>query len=97
MPARKPHLFLDEVVVVEQPLARGGDADLVAHHPRQEGAGVLQQGGVLAQPRQQPLGHAAGVDAMGLGQAPPMQFHLLGAEELRTQWRLFRGSGRSRC
>ncbi len=88
MAPRDQDLFFDQVEVVQQPLAGGGDADVVADHRREHRQGVAQHVLVLFQPRQQHLGAAPAAHPVAARQGFAVRGHLLGAEQLCAQ-RLF--------
>ena len=91
---RGPNLLLDQVVVVEQPLAGGRDAPIVVHRLRQERADGGEEGLVLRQPNQECVRAAPRAQPVRGGQHLSVLRHLLAAEQLRAQRRFLAGKGR---
>jgi hypothetical protein len=88
MPPGGADLLLHQVVVVEQPFAGGGDAQLVLHHAGEQGGGFVEQDLVFLQPRQQQVGPGSRMHLVCARQRPAVRLHLLGTEQLGPQ-RLF--------
>ena len=82
-------LFFDQVEVVQEPFTGRGDAAVRADRGREEIARPDQYGFVRGQPWQQLVCSAPGSQFVGGGQRLAMLLHLIGAEQLRSQRRLF--------
>ena len=82
-------LLFDEIEVVEQPFPGGRDAVVRCDGCRQPAAGLDQHALVRGQPRQQLIRHASLDQAVGGRQPHAVLFHLIRAEQLRPQRRLF--------
>ena len=83
MSARCADLLLDEVEVVEQPLARRRNRGARLDRCRQQIAGFEQDGLVLRQAREQQIAPAFRSQCMRRRERPAVMLHLIGAEELR--------------
>ena len=84
----RSHLFLDEVEVVEQPLAGRRDTLLLLGALCQQRAGFGEHLLVVAEPAQQAIAAAPVRQLMPGSQVPAMLFHFLGGEQLRAQRRV---------
>ena len=82
---RHADLLLDQVVVVQQPFARGRDPQAPGLGCRHEVVGLDQDLFVLGQSRQQPVLAVPRVEAMLVCQRPGVPLQLLAAEQLRPQ------------
>ena len=85
MPLRGADLLLDQVEVIQQPLARGRDAPRALRRLRKHAAYFNQHRLVLLQPVQQRIGGMPGAQAMLVSQHNAVLVHLVGAEKLGTQ------------
>ncbi len=85
MPARGVDLLLDQVEVVQQPLACRRDPHVVLDHARKQVAGIVEQAFVLLQPLEQAHRSRAWLQVMHPRQCPPVQLHLLDVEQRRAQ------------
>src|SRR5581483_11276848 len=85
VPARGPDLLFDEVVVVDEPLGRGGDLGAALDGLGDDRVSVLERRLVGRQSRQQVIGAVAagGVDLVPAGQRPRVLLELTDGEELR--------------
>ena len=85
VPPRDADLFLDQVEVVEQPFRRRREAALGVGRRREVAAEVDQHALVGGEARQQPLGQAGAAEHVRGREAPAVQGHLVGAEQLGAQ------------
>ena len=95
--ARGEDLLFNEIKIVQQPLAGGRDAPLLAHRLQQQRTGLLQHQCVGIQALQQLVVAASAVQAVRLRQGLAVALHLLGAEQLGTQRHLGRRAARCRA
>ena len=82
-------LLGDQVGIVQQPLPGRGDALLGRNRRGQQVAGLDQHSLVGGKARQQPLRHPSRRQPVGGGQAQAVLLHLIGAEQLGPQRRLY--------
>ena len=86
---RRADLLVDQVEIVDQPFRGGRDAAAFRHFHRQQVAHARQDRFVVGEARQQPVGRTVRGQPMRDREVPAVLFHLLDAEELRPQRRLF--------
>ena len=82
---RGADLFLDQVIVVQQPFPGRGDADVVLHHAREQGAGIVEQAFIVLEARQQQVGLHQQMDLVLASQRLAVPFHLLCSQQVGTQ------------
>ncbi len=84
MPPGRSDLLLDEVVVVEQPLRRGGDSPPALERFGDRRIGLCEHVLVGRETGEQSIALATrGTDLVQTGQHPSVLFELTDAEELR--------------
>ncbi len=83
------NLLFDEIEIVEQPFASRRDAAVRRDRLRQQAAHADQGALVRRQPRQKPVRRAPRRQLVRGRERPAMLRHLLGAEQLGSQRRLF--------
>ena len=85
-----PDLLFDEVEIVEQPIASRCDPALLGGRAGQQGTHLDQHTLVRGQSWQELVGSTARRQAVRGGKCLAVQFHLLGAEQLRPQRRFLK-------
>ena len=91
VPLGQPNLLFNEVEVIEQPFSGRRNPAGRLHCFRQQIADSDQDAFVLGQPAQEPVRSLALAQLVETCQGFAVLLHLVGAEELRTQWRLTAG------
>ena len=94
VPPGRADLLLDQVEVVEQPLARRRDSAVAVHGFGEQRPDGQQHRLVLRQPRQQPVRSMLRAQPVRGGQHSSVLHHLLAAEQLRAKRWLFAGEAR---
>ena len=87
VPLGGANLLLDQIEVIQQPFAGGGDLAVGGHRLGHQPVDTDQNALVLRQPRQQLVRSASRTEFVESRQRPAMLLHLLGAEQLRAQRR----------
>ena len=85
MPSRDRDLLLDQVDIVEQPIACRGDPPLRMRRCGQQRAGLIQRALIVGQALQQPFGLTLLAVLMAASQTAPVFFQLFRTEQGRTQ------------
>ena len=88
MPLRRRDLFFDQMKIIEKPLARRGDSVLRRYRRSQSFADVNQYAFIGGQARKKLVAERTRRNPMCSGERLAVPFHLIGAEELGSQWRL---------
>ena len=91
VPLGRADLLFDQVEIVEQPFRGGRDAAIGRDRCRQQAANFDQDAFVLGQPCQQLVGRATRRQPVRDREVLAVLLHLIGAEQLRSQRRLFHG------
>ena len=87
MPLGGANLLFDQIEVVEQPLAGGGDLATGADGLGHQAVDTDQYAFVLREAREQLVGSMPRAEFVLSGQRAAVLLHLLGAEQFRTQRR----------
>jgi hypothetical protein len=93
VPPGGPDLLLDQVVVVDEPFGRRGDAPAARHRIGDQGVCLAQRHLVRGEPGQEPIGDAAAgrTDLVPAREHPRVLLELAHAEELGAHRLLFSG------
>ena len=85
MPPGRPDLFLDDVIVVDEPFRGGRDPHAAGRNVRDEGVGLFEGGRIGGQARKQAVGRprAFRLQAVTQRKRPRVLLELDHAEELR--------------
>ena len=91
MPLGGANLLFDQIKVVEQPFPGRGNPAVCLDRLNQQVADSNEDGFILSQPLQQPALRTPRAQLVRARQGLAMLLHLIGAEQLRSQWGLVAG------
>jgi hypothetical protein len=81
----------DDVEIVEQPFPGRCNPAVRPHVLRQQVVNLKQETAIVGQSRQKPVPRASGLQPMHVGKDLTVLFHLIGAEQLRSEGQFIGG------